>query len=268
MKTSKIATILAVLRPSGRKLAKRLSIDLSHLSAMRRGHSMVGNETADKFYKEFGIRPEWLINGEAPIFKKGKSPGQDVEDAIERQLQSDLPSPNTVPLYAKLQDVNFEEGDGDWHRSLMRGLVPITGLAGAGRYVAGDDPSIGKIFGCGKNEAVLLVQAKSYMRKTRVSEGDQIPCIVEHRGKKLAAKYEIACILGKDKELSRRDMRKVKPVATFVLADGTRFLLSQLAPADRLKNVTLLAVAIRSERDLIVRSPDTTSSANREAGKE
>jgi hypothetical protein len=249
-KNAAFVAAMSLLRYSVKELADDWEINRSHLSDILRGAARMGPEIAERFRSNFGLRPQWLIEGTGPIFERGRSPGKKVEQALLRHMELGAPSTGGLPLFDLVDEMEFSDGEGDWYLSARRGTMPVAAAAKKGVYLRVHTRDVARILDCREGDHVLFVPAAVYIRGSRVGEGDTLACLVSAGRRRHVARYEAAQVFGR-KETWPTVLRRTESTILYDACDGSRYVLAQQEPHDPLANAKLLGVAVRAERDLI-----------------
>lgn len=240
------------------ELARELGIDRSHLHDIQRGRSKMGDGVAEKVRERLGLNPAWIREGLVPVFMPGRSPGERVERAIQRQMELGSPMTAGVPVFDTADEIVVDRPEGElWHTEPLRGISAVAAASREGFYLCATRSSEADILGCDVNDFVLFVPKARFLRRSRIIRGDEMVGLVKARVAQRLYRFQVVQIVTALQAKHKTGL-KAPAKGEYDLkelgADKATFHLRKTAPRSRgFGGGTLAAIAVRAERDLVRR---------------
>lgn len=250
----RVRALLSVIEKPVDELAEEWDVDRKRLIGIMYGRVPLADDITALIAKRLGVSTEWLGAGRGPIFT-GRSPGRNVESAIERQLRFGPPRVGGVPLFEGVAEVMLDRPTKDgWLEYARRGVMPAAAVQREGFYVAVDEDEA-RIAGCTPGDMVLFLPAKRMLKPTKIGEGEKVVCILKCRTGQKLRQLEVLSIEHSAKRAGAEEPATGPPKCDIEFAGKHRYLLACAdSGAGSMADSTITAVAVRAERDLVTRS--------------
>ncbi len=263
---ARLAAVMQALNMTDGKIATRVGVQRTYLVRLRRGRGGVGVRLAQGMEREFGVRAEWLLHGELPVFV-AEEPGSGIADAVLARVNN--PSdPKGVLVFEGAGDISIDavERAAPGEQELWRAAVqyswrphtPALATRHASFYLW-PDAGEAKFLKCSPLDLVLFVVPSAFLHPRYARVGDRIICIAEAGKTRTLAEATLVDVHKDGAGTERRKRATTKAAGKhFQIAHRGEFqstsydyVLDCRSQRKLSGRVKILGVALRLERGLI-----------------
>ncbi len=250
----RVRALLSVVEKSVEKLAQEWGADRKRLIDVMYGRLPLVEDVVSLLLDKLGVSPSWLKTGRKPVFEK-RSPGPEIERAVELQLHYGPQRAGGVPLFEGVGEATTDRRmKGVWRTFARRGVMPAGDVSKYGFFVAVDRDEA-EVVGCQAGAYVLFLPAEFMLTPMRVEAGDELVCIIAHRGRQALRRLGIVAMRRTRRKTKKATGEPPEPGEYDIEFRGRAiYYLRSVAHGSRLGDeAEIVAVAAKTERDLVKR---------------